>query len=140
MKKETLRNRSLLAMLSLLGFAGACSDPTCEYGVPRARFRISGTVTDHGGNPIPNIKIESETKHDFVRTSPDGRFDLASEGNTGAQLFTVCDDDGPANGGDFETGEITVEFTEADRTAEGDNWYAGSFSKTGIEVVLDEKK
>lgn len=140
--KTSFQKRLSYLLLALLGFASACDkEPVDMYGVPRADTRTQGKVTDKSGNPIPGIQVRSNgTATKEVRTMADGSYEISDESASRTAWLTFTDTDGPENGGQFAEKSVEVNFTEADRTKKGDGWYEGAFARTGVDVMLEEKK
>ena len=132
-------------LLGLLGFAG-CGDINshmAEYGTPTGYFSVKGNVQDEAGNPIPNIKAgmgnhPGDVYHSQV-TDENGVFvfDKHRSWPDEKQWLSFRDDDGEANGGEFETAEIEVVFT---KTGGGNgNWVQGYYEAPDIAVTLVRK-
>ena len=144
-------------VLALLGFGGALDScriinfPACEYGCPYSDYKLSGTVTDKDGKPVPGISVRQY--HDpgtgsadiweggqLTQTQPDGSFVVEDEFVSfgGDFEFIFRDVDGAENGGEFEDRTQKVEFKQ---TQKGDNrWYGGKYEATGVKVVLEPRK
>lgn len=137
-----MNKRFKLLLLSLLGFASACNErQVCMYGSPSIDFKAQGRVTDRAGNPIPGIDVRQSERNDGTTTAADGSFGIEGETFPYEVTLRFTDPDGEANGGDFRTQEVAIEFSKADRTHAGDgSWYKGSYAREGIEVVLEEKE
>ncbi len=137
-----MKEKLLLAAAALLGFATACDSTkrqTDMYGTPYSNYKIKGKVTDKAGQPIKDIEVDSYDVRP-VTTGSDGSYELSGQNFGGDLEITFTDIDGPANGGDFAAKTVTVEFTEADRTAKGKGWDRGSFAKLGVDITLEEKE
>lgn len=135
MKKKTLRYRSLLAMLSLLGFSGCDLFGEDMYGTPAPTgMQIRGRVCDPAGHPIPGIRVESRGDQP-IATGNDGTYSIRGtiRGQQSELLFT--DDDGPANGGDFASSRLTVTIDEATFDPASNDYV-----REDVEVVLHEKE
>lgn len=141
-----MKEKLLLAAAALLGFATACNDKensrTVMYGTPYNNYKIKGKVTDKAGQPIKGIEVRSNAALPTpeATTRADGTYDLAGQGIGNMARVTFTDTDGPANGGDFAEKTVDIEFTEAERTAQGKGWDQGSFAKSGVDETLEEKK
>ncbi|WP_337757111.1 radical SAM-associated putative lipoprotein [Alistipes sp.] len=140
-----MKEKLLLAAAALLGFATACNNEEDQpkvvsmYGTPYSNYKIKGKVTDKAGQPIKDIEVDSYDVRP-VTTGSDGSYELSGQNFGGDLEITFTDIDGPANGGDFAAKTVTVEFTEADRTAKGKGWDRGSFAKSGVDITLEEKE
>lgn len=134
-----MKNRLILLLLALLGM-GACTEESSEeYGVPHADFEIKGRVCDPDGNPIADILIERDT-YVKTRTDADGSYLFDWQGMNGPSCtLRFTDTDGPEHGGTFAQKEVTVVFSESDRTAPREGWYKGAFSKTA-DVTLEPQQ
>lgn len=140
-----MKEKLLLAAAALLGFATACDSnkrQTDMYGTPYNNYKIKGKVTDKAGQPIKGIEVRSNAALPTpeATTRADGTYDLAGQGIGNMARVTFTDTDGPANGGDFAEKTVDIEFTEAERTAQGKGWDQGSFAKSGVDETLEEKK
>lgn len=122
-----MKTRLILLLLAFLGL-GACGEESAkEYGVPHADFELKGSVCDPDGNLLPNILVERD-QHVKLRTGADGAYLFGWQGMSGTTTLRFTDTDGPENGGAFAEKEVTVVFSESDRTAPRDGWYEGAFS------------
>lgn len=140
-----MKEKLLLAAATLLGFATACDSnkrQTDMYGTPYNNYKIKGKVTDKAGQPIKGIEVRSNAALPTpeATTRADGTYDLAGQGIGNMARVTFTDTDGSANGGDFAEKTVDIEFTEAERTAQGKGWDQGSFAKSGVDETLEEKK
>jgi putative lipoprotein (rSAM/lipoprotein system) len=138
-------NALLTALLSMLGYG--CSEnsmdmygtPPVEYGAPHADYIVKGVVTDEAGTPIEGIKTSLKQVWmgqdgvyvdgiDSVQTDDTGHYQLQYEGmRNSAMKLIVEDTDGEANGGDFQSDTLDVEFDKAIQTKKGEGWYNGVF-------------
>ena len=111
-----------------------------EYGCPIVEFSVKGRVLDTEENPIQNIEISHPQTGYYTRTAEDGSFEY--EGClTGFELSEVTivaqDIDGEANGGDFQTQEVSIPVQQTDP---GDGaWDNGKFEAENVEIVLTKK-
>lgn len=148
----------VLALLGIGGAMEACDIfpiGACMYGTPHADYKVSGSVTDENGNPIPGISVRQYQSPgpdesgkiiydgwegpELTRTEADGTFVIDTELTSfgGDEEFIFRDVDGPENGGEFEDQSQKVEVS---RTQKGDKaWYGGKFEAHGIKVVLKAK-
>ncbi len=146
-----MKNRLIVALLTLLGFGGAACTAGCEqrveYGVPHADYTIKGKVTDAQGVGIPGIEIASDENtqpgnlYPVGSTETGGIFSLHFPYGWPDNEITLLfrDIDGPDNRGSFEQKQVEVTFTEADRVEKGSGgWYDGAFEIDDMEVVLDD--
>ena len=88
-----------------------------------AEFEINGIVTDSSNKPIQNIRIiKQEGRHtepgDTLYTNSQGKYAFKFWGPDFVRL-KVDDIDGEENGGEFESQEIDVRFTDADIVKKG---------------------
>lgn len=126
---------AMLLLGAVLGLA--CNGPAVEYGMPHARYRVSGTVvTRRQHQPIPGIVVTLNNRA-ITTSDTTGAWSLDSFSfydGSGCEL-KFGDPDGPANGGQFAARTITV---QARQTAAGnDGWYHGQFESNGNEIELD---
>jgi len=116
-------------IIVLLGFVGLSSIvySCAKYGMILPEFEIKGVVTDKTtAKPIQNIRIIREQHDDTLYTNSKGEYASKFWGGRYSLIerenpihLKVEDIDGEANGGDFETQEIDVKFTEADLVKKG---------------------
>ena len=124
-------NAVLTALLSMLGYGCSTSeDPTYvqEYGVPITEYQIKGQVTDEAGTPVQGIKtslkeifLSADEKLDFwgidsIQTDASGRYQLNSYGSNKYKKLIVEDVDGEANGGEFLSDTLDIDFEKAVKT------------------------
>lgn len=144
-------NAVLTVLLSMLGFGCSSSDEPVEYGTPHADYILKGQVTDEAGIPIKNIKtsakiiVKSGTsvyKDEFstAQTDDSGRYELKYVGQGSYDLKIILEDvDGEANGGEFQSDTLDVDYAKAVKVGEGDNrWYGGKYEVT-TDVKLKKK-
>ena len=111
-----------------------------EYGCPIVEFSVKGRVLDAESNPIQNIEISHPLTGYYTRTAEDGSFEY-EDSLTGFELSEVTivaqDIDGEANGGDFQTQEVSIPVQQTDP---GDgHWDNGKYSAENVEIVLIKK-
>jgi putative lipoprotein (rSAM/lipoprotein system) len=143
MKKSLIKifDKIIIALLAFVGIT-ACSDSLVEYGSPHADYEIKGTITNRqNSSPIKNIRVVNQRDtyyNDTVYTDNDGKyyFSINDYNLVNSVNLKAEDIDGEENGGDFETKEVDITFTNADKIANGSGWYQGKFSKTqNIELI-----
>ena len=146
-------NAVLTVLLSMLGYGCSTSSEedvemygvlVVEYGTPYAEYRVKGQVTDESGVPINGIKTSAKNVvasgmsgvHGFgldsVQTDASGQFAVSFRcfpGNPETKLI-VEDIDGDANGGEFLSDTLDIDFNKAVQTTKGEGWYEGSFEIT----------
>lgn len=152
-------NAVLTVLLSMLGY-GCSSDepmdmygtPVVEYGAPHADYIVKGLVTDEAESPVQGIKTSLKQVDkteagtitfgmDSIQTNETGGYRLGYTGlpQTGIKLI-VEDIDGEANGGEFISDTLDVDFNKAVQTKEGDGrWYGGVYEITQ-DVKLKKKQ
>lgn len=139
-----MKNRILMMLLSLLGFATACDkqkqdELMCMYGSPHIGFRVQGKVTNAAGQPIPGIVVGGGGTQ--VATGADGNYDLSGDVGPLVVHLIFTDVDGAESGGEFAEAMLEVKFTKEDQVAPGDgNWNKGGFAKTDMNIALQEKE
>ena len=139
-------NAVLTALLSMLGY-GCSSDepdmygtPVMEYGVPYATYMVEGTVTDEANNPIQGIKTSIKgifpngdkvyvDAVDSVLSDASGKYQLRYRGMDRPDYkLTVEDTDGEANGGEFLSDTLDIDFGRAVKVKNGDGaWNGGEY-------------
>ena len=138
----------------LLGFVGLSSIVySCakygalEYGTPHAEYEIKGVITNEKtSKPIKHIQvtlqIRPEYRIDTLYTNSLGGYnhkfgDFPLDSPVRLKFEDI---DGEENGGEFETKELDIKFTDADRVEKGDGkWNKGKFLKT-VNIELEHKK
>ena len=106
----------------LLGLGGIFVGNSCVlYGVPSVDYEIKGVViNEENAQPIQNIRvirsIDSDPKTwDATYTDSNGKYSFKF-GFFEFGFYLIFEDiDGEENGGDFETEEMLVVITKADR-------------------------
>lgn len=145
-----MKRKLYLLLLSALGFSEAACNRENEpnqvdmYGTPRIDFRVQGKVTDTAGNPIPGIEIRNEDrsygKGNTALTDEKGLYDISGSAFSPEFDLSFHDIDGPQNGGDFGAETLSVKFTDEELTAPGsDDWFNGTYTRTGADMILAEK-
>ena len=150
-------NAVLTALMSMLGYGCSTSeDPTFVqmYGVPIAEYQIKGQVTDEAGTPVQGIKTSVKIimsspsadgkkeiyARDSVLTDASGKYDISfatTPGNPETKLI-VEDIDGEANGGEFLSDTLDIDYKKAVKTKDGSHWYEGAYEITQ-DVKLKKK-
>ena len=138
-------NALLASLFALLGFesCNSSSDEPCEYGAPHADYLYSGTVTDEQGNPLEGIKArlseiyepsdEQEQPYinniDSAKTDANGKFTMNQTYYFDERELSVIleDEDGPANGGEFESAVVKQQDMKKEQVEQGKSWYKGKF-------------
>lgn len=139
-------NAVLTALLSMLGY-GCSSDepdmygtPVAEYGVPYATYMVEGTVTDEANNPIQGIKTSIKgifpngdkvyvDAVDSVLSDASGKYQLRYRGMDRPEYKLIVEDtDGEANGGEFLSDTLDIEYGKAVKVKNGDGaWNGGEY-------------
>jgi putative lipoprotein (rSAM/lipoprotein system) len=139
-------NAVLTALLSMLGY-GCSSDepdmygtPVAEYGVPYATYMVEGTVTDEANNPILGIKTSIKgifpngdkvyvDAVDSVLSDASGKYQLRYRGMDRPEYKLIVEDiDGEANGGEFLSDTLDIEYGKAVKVKNGDGaWNGGEY-------------
>ena len=122
-------NAVLTVLMSLLGYGCSSSSEEpmyAEYGAPSTDYVIKGTVIDETGTPVQGIKTslkhiyKDETKVysnglDSVKTDATGNYQLKYKVNSlQAVKLLVEDIDSEANGGEFLSDTLDVDFNKAE--------------------------
>lgn len=118
----------LTTLLAMLGFScdGLDNEEKVMYGAPTPHYYINGTVTDQAGTPIEGIKTSLKQVYksdDFTEVSG---LDSMQTNNMGFYEFQctpwmilrnvkliVEDINGEANGGEFLSDTLDVDFDKA---------------------------
>jgi len=139
-------NVVLTALLSVLGFGCSSDEPEeygtilMEYGTPYADYIFKGTVTDEAGTPVQGIKtslksvFDNDNEHyvfglDSVETDVSGSYQLKYVGTQDRGLKIIVEDiDGEANGGEFLSDTLDIDYNKAVQTKKSDEfWYEGAY-------------
>lgn len=149
-------NAVLTALLSMLGFGCSLDEPEeygtlLEYGTPHAEYILKGTVTDEAGTPVPGIKTSLREVHqtdkgtqffgmDSIQTNDSGNYLLKYIGMPSKWTKLVVEDtDGEANGGEFLSDTLDIDYDKAVKVGDGDHhWYTGKFEVT-TDIKLRKK-
>lgn len=146
--------RLIYFLMALLGFGlTSCEDGEkdhygfVEYGSPHVNFSLKARVVDQVGTPIQGIEVRLKGDHRFDNKSGFsdymGNIDAYGSVWPGSQYEVVfVDDDGEANGGQFESVELDI-TDKVRQTEKGDNrWYEGSYiaelGDVTMTLVADE--
>lgn len=118
--------------LSLLGMP-MVSCFRVMYGVPYDSYTIDVTVTDEDGIPIKDIEVADEGGN-VAKTDVDGRTTV-HQNDFGGWRFEVRDVDGPENGGEFESAEITEEnLAIVKKPKSKGDWGVSIYAKADIQL------
>jgi putative lipoprotein (rSAM/lipoprotein system) len=148
-------NAVLTTLLSMLGYGCSTGEPVEygaleEYGVPYADYIFKGIVTDEAGTPVKGIKtslksvFQNEDEHyvlglDSVETDVAGNYQLKYVGLKDRSLKVIVEDiDGEANGGEFLSDTLDIDYKKAVKTKDGSHWYEGAYEITQ-DVKLKKK-
>ena len=148
-------NAVLTTLLSILGYGCSSDEPMDmygsppEYGSPHADYIVIGTVTNESGTPVQGIKTSlkevsenAKTAYgiDSVQTNATGDFQLKYTGMERKSIKLIVDDiDGEANGGEFLSDTLDIDYDKAVKVKEGEGrWYQGKF-EVSQDVKLKKK-
>ena len=129
-------------LLALLGVS--CNiGMRCEYGTPHVSFSLKARVVDEAGNPIQGIEVRTKDNYFEDRTGvSDYLGNIDAYGSyiwPGSQYDVVFfDNDGPLNGGEFETLEMDIS-DKVVQTKEGDGWDRGTYVAELGDVTMTLK-
>lgn len=147
--------RLIYFLMTLLGFGvTGCEGvdnidfgTAAEYGCPHVNFSLKARVIDEAGTPIQGIEVrlKGDERFDNKAGFSDymGNIDAYGSVWPGSQYEVVfVDDDGEANGGQFESIELDI-TDKVRQTEEGDDrWYGGSYiaelGDVTMTLVADE--
>ena len=133
MKKQFIKfwDKIIILLLGSSGILCGCY----KYGCVADEYEIKGVVTDEAKNPIQNIQIVKY--RDTIYTNAEGKFTF-NGWNSGFRL-KIEDIDGEENGGEFETQEITVDFTDADLIKKGKECKTPAKYMKTVNITLEKK-
>jgi putative lipoprotein (rSAM/lipoprotein system) len=139
-------NKIISIILSVLGFSGACSlssceygSPVVEYGTPHATFIVRGDVkSETDSSAIPNIQVVMN--HDTAYSNESGIYQVENIEFPKDQAFFIefNDVDGSING-DYQPFDTIVEFTDPQFSGSSGPWDEGTTEKE-VHVKLKEKE
>ena len=151
-------NAVLTVLLSMLGYGCSSDEPMdmygtpVEYGAPHADYIVKGLVTDEAESPVQGIKTSLKQVDkteagtitfgmDSIQTNETGGYQLEYTGLPQPGIKLIVEDiDGEANGGEFISDTLDVDFNKAVQTKEGDGrWYGGVYEITQ-DVKLKKKQ
>ena len=153
-------NAVLTVLLSMLGYGCSSSDdpldmygtPVVEYGVPHADYIIKGRVTDEAGVAVQGIKTSLKQLNqteggtmafgiDSIQTNELGAYQLKYTGMWRVDNKLIVEDiDGEANGGEFLSDTLDLDYKKAVQIEKGDaRWYDGVYEVTQ-DVKLKKKQ
>ena len=155
------RNLGFFAMLlALLGISGCQSlddgfdGMRLMYGTPTAHYTVKGKVTNDQGQPIPDINVtfygiyygSPNTPAGVdpfginLKTDKNGNYLLDSQHMPYPQIRVQFDDtDGPANGGEFESGNTLVDIKFEKNKKDKNPWNSGE-AKVNVATFKMKKK
>lgn len=146
-------NAVLTALLSMLGYSCSSSDGPVEYGTPSANYEVKGCVTDEAGVPVQGIKtfvklVETYNNKVYVKgmdsilTNESGNYQLKYSGGgfDRRMKLIVKDIDGPANGGQYKSDTLDIDYDKAVKVKNGDgHWFMGDYEITkNIQLKKDQ--
>ena len=147
-------NAVLTALLSMLGYGCSSTEepldmygPPVEYGTPHADYIIKGRVMDESGTPVQGIKtslrkVDKVRSYgiDSVQTNVSGNYQLKHTGWQNQYYKVIVEDiDGEANGGEFLSDTLDIDYDKAVKTKDGDSkWYHGIY-EISQDVKLKKK-
>ena len=153
MKKQIIKlwDKIIIVLLGIAGVLGSCDKPKPEYGapipeygIPHAMYELKGVISDkETSNPIQNIQIIRQICSEYgdtIYTNTEGKYVFDSVFSENSTFHLKIEDiDGEENGGEFETQEIEVKFTQADQVEKSEEYlYKGKFAKIQ-NIELEQK-
>lgn len=147
MKQAVLKTYGKIigAILSLIGFITGLISCNNEPGSPTATYIVAGNVTSAQGNsPINNIRIVVDKLNplqaeDTVYTNASGVYEIKFQDvNDLSRTYNVIasDVDGYNNGGLFLPDTLQIQFTDKDKTSNGNGYNFKVYQKTGQNLTL----
>ena len=136
-------DKIIVVLLGVVGLSNIIYSCATKYGEPYAEYEIKGVITDKkASKPIQNIQVTRQIYQEYgdtIYTDANGKYAFYDINRSDFNI-KFEDIDGEENGGEFETKEMDIKFTEADRVEKGDgDWYKGKFAKT-VNIELEHKK
>ena len=144
------------ALLSMLGYSCSLDEPDeygsviAEYGVPQTYYFVKGQVTDEANVPVQGIKTSAKIVFnkdentevycmDSTLTDEAGRYQLKHVERAMYLKLIVEDTDGEANGGEFLSDTLDIDFDKAVKIKEGDHhWNQGTY-EISQDIKLKKK-
>jgi putative lipoprotein (rSAM/lipoprotein system) len=139
-------NKIIGIILSVLGFSGACSLSSCEYGAqvvaygtPHATFIVKGDVkSENDSSAIPNIRVVMN--HDTTYTNESGSYQVETIDFPKDQVFFVEFDDMDGSiFGEYQALDTIVEFKDPQFSGSSGSWDEGTTEKE-VNVKLKVKE
>jgi len=137
-------NRVIALLLSIIGVGTACTSgceygsPAEEYGVPRADFKVTGTVTASTKKlPLQGIQVAME--FDTAFTDQNGNYMVMTSSFPESAFFIVKfrDVDGEVHGSYLGLDTLVV-FENPTFTGGNGNWYQGEANAIlNVELTAD---
>ena len=123
-------NALLTALLSILGYSCSVDEPEeygsiVLYGAPGTDFIVKGTVTDEASTPLQGIKTSLKLVHkteretlvfgkDSIETNASGNYQLKYKGWAQGEIKLIAEDiDGEANGGEYLSDTLDIDYDKA---------------------------
>ena len=140
MKKIIISKYNLFIafILSILGFGTSCEkDQPLEYGVPLAKFKVKGTVTNQANTPVEGIRVAMFP--DSTLTDVSGNYEVMVYDSPHDQNFNINfkDIDGATNGSYIQKDTI-VEFKKTQLQGGDGAWDEGQVEKT-VDIKLEDQ-
>lgn len=130
-------------ILSILGFAGCdiIGVGTEAYGTPYAEFNVNGIVTN-GTTPLKQVQISLGSKKEgfsyaIDTTDSKGEFSFKTEVFPEDQQYFIVASD-LTNTYQNDTVDVEIAKSDFNGKKKGDDWYAGSATKT-VNFTLQKK-
>ena len=150
-------NAALTTLLSMIGYGCSSEEPVMYgpdvpmYGVPATEFLYNGLVTDEAGTPVQGIKTSvkiaiplSDGKkkvygQDSVLTDASGHYQMRIMGVKSNETKLLVEDiDGDANGGEFQSDTLDIDFGKA-KIKEGEGQWNGDVYEISQDIKLKKK-
>ena len=121
MSKSVIKfwDKIIVVLLGFVGLSGVLNSCYYKYGMPVTEYEINGVVTDKtNAKSVQNIRVIRQKYQEYgdtIYTNQQGIYVFKLWEDFSNPVHLKFEDiDGEENGGDFETQEIDVKFTEAD--------------------------
>ena len=125
-------------ILFILGFSGVIYS-CAKYGMPETEYEIKGVVMDRqNSKPIQNIRIV-RGNYDTLYTDSKGEYSFRYYEFGNNTNLKVEDVDGELNGGDFQTEEFVVNFTDIDMVKKAKRNKSGDKYVKNLNIKLTKK-
>ena len=135
----------IAVLFGVLSFSACYGVQPCAYGSPNATYKLDGTIKSSvNNNGINNLKISlTDLSSDYslidVTSDSVGNYSLTTNTFPNDKfILKIKDVDGQENG-NYESKDLTIDFSDINYTDPGKSWYHGKKEKI-IDIEVDPKE